>query len=102
MSKKFKTAAKARTAIEFELDEVSYTFTPPKSAAMVMPLLDGGAGDAVVVKAGLDWLRDGLADGQYEALVSRLKDPKDDYDLPDLEELLEWLVEEVANQRPIL
>lgn len=100
---KFKTSAKARTAIPFELDEVKYTFRPPKSAAMVMPLLEGeGLNDTSVVRAGLDWLREGLEDEQYAALVNRLKDPKDDFDLPDLEDIIEYLVEQAANDRPIL
>ena len=99
---KFTTAAKARTAIEFELDEVKFTFTPPKQAAMIMPVLEGSGGDVAMVKAGLDWLRDGLADDQYAVITSRLKDPKDDFDLEDFEAIIEWLVEQVANDRPIL
>lgn len=102
MSKKFKTAAKARTAIEFELDEVSYTFTPPKSAAMIMPLLDGEGGDVAVIKAGLGWLKDGLSEDQYRLLANRLNDPKDDFDLDEFQEIIEYLVEQAANDRPIL
>lgn len=102
MPKKFKTAAKARTAIEFELDEVKYTFRPPKSAAMVMPLLEGGADDMSVVRAGLDWLREGLDDDQYTTIANRLKDPKDDFDLAEFEEIIDFLVEQAANDRPIL
>lgn len=99
---KFTTAAKARTAIEFELDEVKYTFTPPKSAAMMMPLLEGSNDDMGVVRAGLDWMKQGLDDEQYAAIVNRLKDPKDDFDLEDFEAITEWLVEQVSNERPIL
>lgn len=102
MSKKFKTAAKARTAIEFDLDEVSYKFIPPKSAAMIMPMLDGDGGDMAVVQAGLGWLKDGLSDEQYATLTGRLRDPKDDFDLDDLQEIVEYLVEQAANDRPIL
>lgn len=102
MTKKFTTAAKARTAIEFELDEVEYKFTPPKSAAMIMPIMEGGDNEMAVVRAGLDWLKQGLHEDQYAILVSRLKDPKDDYDLEDFQDLVEWLVETVGNDRPIL
>lgn len=102
MPKKFTTAAKARTAIEFELDEVLFTFKPPKTAAMVLPVLEGGADEVSVVKAGLDWLKEGLDEGQYAAIVARLKDPKDDYDLDEFQDLIEWLVEQVGNDRPIL
>jgi hypothetical protein len=102
MPKKFTTAAKARTAIEFELDEVLFKFTPPKQAAMIMPILDGGNDEMAVVRAGLGWLEEGLADEQYGVIVQRLKDPKDDYDLDDFQELIEWLIEQVGNDRPIL
>lgn len=102
MSKKFTTAAKARTAIEFELDEVMFKFTPPKSAASVMPLLEESGDEMSLVRAGFDWLKDGLADDQYAILVNRMKDPADDFDLPDLEEIIEYLMEQVSNDRPIL
>jgi hypothetical protein len=41
-------------------------------------------------------------DEQYGVIVQRLKDPKDDYDLDDFQELIEWLIEQVGNDRPIL
>lgn len=103
MPKKFTTAAKARTAIEFELDEVKYKFTPPKSAAMIMPMLEGDGDEMAVVRAGLDWLKAGLHEEQYDTIVGRLKDPEDDYDLDEFQELIEWLMEQkAAGDRPIL
>lgn len=96
---KFTTAAKARTAITFELDGDEFTFTPPKQASMILPMLDG-EDDLAVVRAGLHWLGDGLDEKQNEYLMNRLKDPKDDFDLPDLQPVIEWLIEEAAGERP--
>lgn len=102
MPKKFTTSAKARTAIDFEIDEVPFKFTPPKSAAMIMPVLDGGGDDMSFIRAGLDWIKEGLEDDKYALLVDRLKDPKDDYDIEEFQDLIEWLVEMAAADRPIL
>lgn len=103
MPKKFTTAAKARTAIEFELDEVKFKFTPPKEAAMIMPILEGGGDEMAIVRAGLDWLKAGLHEDQYAIIVARLKDSEDDYDLSDFQDLIEYLIEaKAAGDRPIL
>lgn len=99
---KFTTAAKARTAVEFELDEVKFTFTPPKQAAMIMPILENGTNEYAVIEAGLNWFRDGLPEDQHAIIVARLKDPKDDFDLEDFQDIIEWLVGQVSGERPIL
>lgn len=89
----FKTAKKNRPPIEFTLDGHTYTFKPPKIARAVMPVFDGVASD---MKAGLDWLGDGLSEEDNKVLLDRLRDPKDDFDFDDLEPIIEQLVQEMT------
>lgn len=97
---KFTTTAKVRTAIVFELDGDEFKFTPPKQASMIMSMLDGEADDLTVVRAGLHWLGDGLDEQQNEYLMNRLRDPKDDFDITDLQPVIEWLITESSDQTP--
>lgn len=78
-----------------------YTFTPPKTARMMMPVLD--ADDEVselgMTKATFDWLGDGLSEQDMERIKKRLRDPKDDLDIDTLGTVIQGLSEKV-NARP--
>lgn len=92
----FTTATKRREPIEFTLDGETFTFTPPKTAGMVLAVIDGEEGEA---KALFDWLDDGLPEDQSARLEARLRDPADDFDIEDLMEIVKSLAAR-ASGRP--
>lgn len=79
-------------------DEHEYVFTPPKSAVMLMPVLEKGTGNLGVnlTKSTFDWLGEGLSDMENERIKARLKDRNDDLDVSTLEKIVEALTEKVA------
>ena len=99
MTKEFTTAKRRNAAIEFTLDGVTYSFTPPKQAALILDVLDGADSEVEQARALYDWLGDGLGEEQANALVARLRDPDDDLDWVQLFEIAQWLQEE-ATGRP--
>ena len=74
-----------------------YTFIPPKSALMLMPVLAPElAGDSqglAMTKATFDWLGEGLSKEDNERIQRRLKDPKDGLDIDLLSEVIQKLTE---------
>jgi hypothetical protein len=99
-NKQFTTAKRRTKPIVFDLDGDTYHFTAPKTAGMVLTVIDNGeAGDAnspFAAKATLDWLSQGLPDEENARLIERLRDPKDDFDFPDLGPIIEYLVEQAT------
>ena len=98
-NKQFTTAKRRTKPVEFDLDEHTYHFTPPKTAGMVLDVITDGAGDVnspAAAKAALDWLSNGLPEEENARLISRLRDPDDDFDFPDLGPIIEFLVEEAT------
>jgi hypothetical protein len=79
-------------------DEHEYVFTPPKSAIMLMPVLESSGGNLGVnlTKATFDWLGEGLSEYENERIKARLKDRHDDLDVSTLEKVVEALTERVA------
>lgn len=88
-----------------------YVFNPPKSAVMMLPIIEPGAPEEdgkqtkkesheeaklALTKATFDWLGEGLSKEDHELLVSRLKDPKDDLDVPTLSNIVKGLSERIA------
>lgn len=99
MVKGFTTAARRKKPIRFDLDGEAYTFTPPKSAGPLFALLEADDGDELAgARVQFDWLGAGLADGQSEKLIARLKDPEDDLDVEDLRPIIEWLQEQISGR----
>lgn len=97
--------AKRRTdPITFTLgsDKHLYSFNPPKSAVMMMPILepnpDKAQGNLDLTRATFDWLGDGLSEEDNERIKARLKDPKDDLDVDTLGKVVEGLSEKVAGR----
>lgn len=98
----YATAKRKDKPIEFSIDGEDYTFTPPKTASMVMPVIEQDDADGMeimAVKVQFDWLEQGLPEDQAQRLKDRLKDPKDDFDTKDAEKILEWIMKQV-NGRP--
>lgn len=77
-----------------------YTFVPPKSAVMLMPILEtsssGGERNMDLTKATFDWLGDGMSEEDNERIKSRLKDKNDDLDVDTLSKVVEGLSEKVS------
>jgi|GEM_PF-1575275 len=100
MVKSFTTAARRTEPIKFELDDREILFRPPKMAMMVVGLFeDDGDGETKPAKATMDWFAEGLSDEDEDWIIGRLKDPADDFDFPDLTEVIKWLVSK-ASGRP--
>ena len=98
MGLEFTTAKRRVQPITFTLDGREFSFTPPKSAVMVLPVLDKSANDADMVRATFDWLGAGLPEEDVQYLMDRLKDPEDDLDIDQIGEVIEALGEEIAGR----
>jgi hypothetical protein len=96
----FKVAPRRKDAITFDLEGNPhvYTFTPPKQADMVLPMLDA-ENDLSAAKAAFEWLDDGLSEEDREHIAARLRDKNDDLDIDTIEEVVTALVEK-AGGRP--
>lgn len=83
-------------------DDHEYSFVPPKSALMLMPVIDGSAGGdgLAVTKATFDWLGDGLSLEDQKRINDRLKDGKDDLDIDTVSEVIKALSERASGGRP--
>lgn len=77
-----------------------YSFTPPKSALMMMPIIapDGGNSELGMTKATFDWLGSGLSEEDNERIKKRLRDPKDDLDVDTLSDVIKGLSEKVSGR----
>ena len=108
MVKQFQTKAKRREVIEFELDDHLYHFTPQKVASVMLPVLDheeqdedddeGGGAKLTMTQRTWDWLKAGLADGEYDVMRARLEDADDDLDVGDVADVVKWLMLQVAGR----
>lgn len=99
--KTFQTSVSRRKRVSFELDGREFEFTPPKVAGIALGIFqaDTEEGEQSAAKAAFDWLQDGLDEDDAEFLVGRLKDNSDPLDLPDVVEIIRWLVGK-ASARP--
>lgn len=81
-------------------EDHEYVFTPPKSAVMLMPILepDGDNEGLGLTKATFDWLGTGLSIEDRERVIGRLKDQRDDLDIDTLTEIVSKLSERVAGR----
>lgn len=98
----FTTARRRTDPITFTLDDETFDFTPPKTAAMMLPafdLVDNPEDPTALVgtmRAQLDWLEGGLPADQAARIEARLRDPRDDLDVTDVLEIVRKLVSKVA------
>lgn len=89
----FTTARRRVKPITFTLDGEDYQFTPPKKAGPVIDLALSGEDpdEMMATRVAFDWLSRGLPEEQNARIIERLRDPEDDFDVDNLEELLSWL-----------
>lgn len=106
-TKQFTTSGRgSRKPITFRLDDDTYTFTPPKVAGIVLDLFDvtvtPGEEEAArsAARGAFDWLSSGLPEEESERIIGRLRDPDDPLDLPDVVEVIKWLLEKVSGRPP--
>jgi hypothetical protein len=95
----FKVAKRRRDAITFDLEgnDRVYSFTPPKSADMVIPMLEAET-EMIAAKAAFDWLDQGLSEDDRAHIAARLRDQDDDLDIDTVEEVVAALVERVSGR----
>jgi hypothetical protein len=94
----FKVAARSRKPITFDLGGGhEYTFTPPKQAEMVLPMLDAD-NDLEAARAAFEWLDKGMSEEDRAHLSARLRDPEDDLDIDVLEDVVSALVEQTGGR----
>lgn len=100
----FEVAKKRRQPLTFTLEgeDYEYTFTPPKAAVMMLPIMEKQDNDAMtgiaLTRATFDWLGAGLSEEDNERIINRLKDPKDDLDSDDLGNLVQKISEKVGSR----
>lgn len=104
MTKDFETQPRDTTPIPFTLDGETYTFRPPKMISLILPVLGTDLSDPStqqaqeMMTAQMDWLEAGLDEDEATRIAARLRDPKDDFDLDDLVNIVQWLVESVSKR----
>jgi hypothetical protein len=94
----FKVAKRRNDPITFQVEgeDYEYSFTPPKTAEMVLPMMEAGENGLMATKAAFEWLDTGLSEDDQKHLEARLRDPKDDMDVSALEDIVVGLVEAVG------
>lgn len=97
----FKVAKRRTKPITFDIegDDHIYKFTPPKTAEMVLPMMDAADNEMLSSKAAFEWLDMGLSEDDAKRIEDRLRDPKDDFDILQLQDIVVGLVE-MSGGRP--
>jgi len=103
MAKDITTKQRERQSVEFTLDGETFTFTSPKRAELIMSAittvgLDKTSTDGDSVRDLLNWLGEGLGDEQAERILGRLRDPEDDFDLDQVNEIARFLLGQSSNR----
>jgi hypothetical protein len=99
----FKARKRNTKPVTFDLGEApdgdtrEYSFQAPKTAALVLPMLDA-EDDMGAAKSAMEWLDQGLSQEDLAHIVARLKDPEDDLDFEVIEDLIAGIVEKVSGR----
>jgi hypothetical protein len=94
----FKVAKRRIEPITFSIEgsDHVYSFTPPKTAAMVLPMMESAENGLKATKAAFEWLDQGLSTEDQDHMSNRLRDPEDDFDVSELEDIVVGLVEAIG------
>src|SRR5687767_5682719 len=94
----FKVGHRSKEPITFDIEgsDHEYTFTPPKQAEMILPMMQNAENELMAAKAAFGWLDKGMSQEDIARMEARLKDPEDDFDIPHLEDIVAGLVEAVG------
>lgn len=101
----FEVAKKRKVKIEFSIggDGHVYSFDPPKSATMMMPVLDAKSDDTdameiIAVRSTFHWFLSGLGEEDAAILRGRIDDPADDLDMEDLTTIMTALQGQITGR----
>lgn len=89
--------------IEFDLDGERFVALPPTQEQVLFLVAAQAEGRDMVTRAGaiIDFLANILrTDDEFERFKTRLLDPQDSLGFGQVEEIVEWLVEEWSGGRP--
>lgn len=78
-------------------DDHEYVFTPPKSAFMVLAIIDDET-DGGALRGTFDWMGAGLSEEDNDRIIGRLRDSKDDLDIDTLTDIVRNLNEAIAGR----
>jgi hypothetical protein len=94
----FKVAKRRVEPITFTIEgeDHEYAFTPPKRAALMMPVMENAENALVASKEAFAWLDKGLSKEDADRIAARLRDPEDDFDIDGLEAIMVGLVEAIS------
>jgi len=100
--KQFAVAKRRTNAIQFMLGDEEFKFKPIKVATAIMPVLDASEEEreSVAIEKRFDWLYRGLGEAGTKRFKAILEDPDNNFDIPQVMELIDWLQEEVSGGRP--
>lgn len=101
--KQFETKEKEAKVVEFELDGRALRFTVPKRSGLIASVvnnvgLDSRNLDTDSTRDLLNWLGDGLSDEDGQWIFDRLKDPDDDFDLEEINEIAKYILGQTSNR----
>lgn len=90
-----------KQVVEFDIAGEEFTFTAPKNAGMVVPVIKHKVEEAGVasLQAQFNWLSKGLGEKQAKRIEEMLSDEDNDLDWDGLQEITEWVIKQV-NGRP--
>lgn len=93
-----KTQARESEPITFHIDDDAFTFTPPKLAGLLLAIVDDADPMEMTRQLLNGWVFAGLPEPERAKLKSRVSDPADPLDMPDLISLIEGLIEVVVGR----
>lgn len=101
--KTFETKIKEQKVVEFEIDGRSIIFTTPKKAGLIASVvnnvgLDSRNLDTDSTRDLLNWLGEGMSEEDADWILERLKDPDDDFDLSDVNEVAKYILGQASNR----
>lgn len=103
MTKQFITEKRERKIVEFDWDDRHIVFTVPKRAGLIASVvntvgLDSRNLDTDSTRDLLNWLGEGMTEEDADWLLERLKDPDDDLDIMDVNEVAKYILGQTSNR----
>lgn len=103
MTKEFTTKKRESRPVPFSIDGEDFVFTPPKRAGLIMSVvtnvgLEKAGTDSDSTRDLLNWVSEGLPEEQAQVLLDRLKDPDDDFDLEQINDIARYLLSQSSNR----
>lgn len=74
-----------------------YTFIPPKTAVLMLPLINT-EGDFAAMRGTIDWFKAGLSTADWEHLDARMSSDDDGFDIENLTDVVRGLNEKISSR----